>query len=71
MPVIESRINPRSEAFLANAQAMQVLIDDLQAKLAQVAQGGGDAARRKHQDRGKLLPRERIDALLDAGTPIP
>jgi len=70
MPVIESRINPRSQAFTDNAAVMQALIDDLRAKLAQTAQGGGDSARARHVARGKLLPRERVERLLDAGTPF-
>ena len=49
---------------------MQALIDDLQAKLAQVGEGGGEAARQKHLSRGKLLPRERVEMLLDPDTPF-
>ncbi|TAK84234.1 MAG: methylcrotonoyl-CoA carboxylase [Aquabacterium sp.] len=67
---IESRIDPRSEAFEANARAMQALVADLRDKAATVSLGGGEAARAKHQARGKLLPRERIDLLLDPGTPF-
>jgi 3-methylcrotonyl-CoA carboxylase beta subunit len=67
---IESRIDTRSEAFEANAQAMQALVADLRDKAATVSLGGGEAARAKHQARGKLLPRERIDLLLDPGTPF-
>ncbi|TAL27062.1 MAG: methylcrotonoyl-CoA carboxylase [Aquabacterium sp.] len=67
---IESRIDTRSEAFEANARAMQSLVADLRDKAAAVSLGGGEAARAKHQARGKLLPRERIDLLLDPGTPF-
>src|SRR3546814_10803716 len=49
---------------------LRELLDDLQAKLAQTAQGGGEAARAKHLARGKLLPRERVEQLLDAGSPF-
>ena len=49
---------------------MRALVDDLNAKLEQVAQGGGDAARAKHVARGKLLPRERVEMLLDPDTPF-
>ena len=70
MPVIETRLQARGEAHLAQARAMQTLVDDLDATLARVAQGGDAHARRKHQARGKLLPRERIDQLLDAGSPF-
>jgi len=70
MPVLQTRLNPRSAEFAANAQAMQALVADLRARLAQVAQGGGEAARAKHTARGKLLPRERVAALLDPGSPF-
>jgi 3-methylcrotonyl-CoA carboxylase beta subunit len=70
MPKLQSRINPRSEGFVANAQAMRVLVGDLRQRVAQVQAGGGQAARAKHVARGKLLPRERIERLLDPGTPF-
>ncbi len=70
MPVIESRINPRSQAFVDNARAMQAQVDDLRAKLLQTAQGGSESARAKHLARGKLLPRDRVERLLDPGTPF-
>ena len=65
-----SKLNPRSEDFRANAAAMQALVDDLNARLARIALGGGDAARAKHLARGKLLPRERVERLLDPDTPF-
>jgi len=68
MSILESRINPRSEAFAANARVMQEQAEDLRAHLARVAQGGGEAACAKHTGRGKLLPRERVDRLLDPGS---
>jgi 3-methylcrotonyl-CoA carboxylase beta subunit len=70
MPVLHSTLNPRSDAFRANALAMQALVDDLRLKQAQVAQGGGEAARAKHTARGKLLPRDRVMKLLDPGSPF-
>jgi 3-methylcrotonyl-CoA carboxylase beta subunit len=70
MQVIKSQINPRSEEFRANAQRMRELVDDLRAKTAQVAQGGGESARQKHVARGKLLPRDRIEHLIDPGSPF-
>ncbi len=70
MPVLASNLSPRSEDFKANAAAMRALVDDLNARLAQIAQGGGDAARAKHVARGKLLPRERVEMLLDPDTPF-
>jgi 3-methylcrotonyl-CoA carboxylase beta subunit len=70
MPHIDSKLNPRSEDFRANAAAMQALVDDLRARVAKVAEGGGEAASAKHTARGKLLPRERVRMLLDPGTPF-
>jgi len=70
MPVIESKLNSRSPEFATNAAAMQALVDDLRAHCERIAQGGGDEARAKHVARGKLLPRERVNQLLDPGTPF-
>ncbi len=70
MTVLSSQLNPRSSDFAANAAAMQALVNDLHAHLERVAQGGGEAARAKHTGRGKLLPRERVQMLLDPGTPF-
>ena len=65
MAQLQSKLNPRSEAFRAHAAAMQALVDDLNARLAKIAEGGGADARAKHLSRGKLLPRERVERLLD------
>src|SRR5580692_6097908 len=70
MPIIESKLNPRSDDFRTNAAALEVLVADLRAKVEKLALGGGQAARDKHTGRGKLLPRERIAQLLDPGTPF-
>ncbi len=70
MTVIESKLNPRSADFQTNAQAMRAVVLDLQTQLAKAEQGGGEAARAKHTARGKLLPRERVQMLLDPGTPF-
>ena len=70
MPALTSTLNPRAETFKASAQQMRHLLDDLNARLAQVALGGGTAARAKHTARGKLLPRERVEMLLDPDTPF-
>jgi 3-methylcrotonyl-CoA carboxylase beta subunit len=70
MPVIQSRLNTRSEAFRANAERMRQLVTDLRAKVAQAAAGGPEEARAKHAARGKLLPRERVRTLLDPGSPF-
>ncbi|MBV9537862.1 MAG: methylcrotonoyl-CoA carboxylase, partial [Acidisphaera sp.] len=67
---LASDANPRSDEFRANAAAMRDVVADLRKQVAQVAQGGGKAARDRHVARGKLLPRDRIEALLDPGTPF-
>ncbi|MBK7849294.1 MAG: methylcrotonoyl-CoA carboxylase [Zoogloea sp.] len=68
MSVIKSSINPRSPEFQANAAEMGKIVADLREKAARVSLGGGEAARAKHVARGKLLPRDRVDHLLDPGT---
>ncbi|MEN9376265.1 MAG: hypothetical protein RL710_1422 [Pseudomonadota bacterium] len=70
MPILESKLNARAADFVANAQAMRALVDDLNAQLAKAALGGGEVARARHTARGKLLPRDRVGMLLDAGTPF-
>ena len=70
MPVLQSRLNARSADFQANAVAMQALVADLNSQIAKAQDGGGEAARAKHAGRGKLLPRERVQMLLDPGTPF-
>ena len=70
MPTIESRLSPRDASFIANRDAMAALCADLRAKIAKIEEGGGDTARARHVARGKLLPRERVLALLDPGSPF-
>src|ERR1700757_888559 len=70
MPIIETKLNPRSDDFRTNAAALEALVDDLREKIGKLALGGGPAARDKHVSRGKLLPRDRIAPLLDPGTPF-
>ncbi len=70
MAQLSSTLNPRSDAFKTNAAAMRVLVEDLDATLARIAEGGGETARARHVGRGKLLPRDRIEALLDPDTPF-
>ncbi|MBE0625996.1 MAG: methylcrotonoyl-CoA carboxylase [Burkholderiales bacterium] len=70
MSTLKTSLNARSAEFRANADAMSALVEDLRAKIDQVAAGGGEAARAKHVARGKLLPRERVRTLLDAGSPF-
>ncbi|MBV9654767.1 MAG: methylcrotonoyl-CoA carboxylase [Acetobacteraceae bacterium] len=70
MTLLDSVLDPRSAAFAANAAAMRHVVDDLRAVSARVREGGGDAARARHVARGKLLPRDRIRALIDPLSPF-
>ncbi|TNE30111.1 MAG: methylcrotonoyl-CoA carboxylase [Alphaproteobacteria bacterium] len=70
MSVIESRINTSSPEFQENAAAMQATVADMKAKLGDILAGGHEHAREKHTSRGKLLPRDRVNTLLDAGSPF-
>src|SRR4051794_11854805 len=70
MPALESLADPRSAEFDANAEAMQGLVADLRKVANGVREGGGEAARKRHLARGKLLPRDRIRALVDPLSPF-
>jgi 3-methylcrotonyl-CoA carboxylase beta subunit len=63
-------VDPRSEGFRANAAAMRRLLDVLAERARLAAEGGPVAAREKHLARGKLLPRDRVERLLDRGAPF-
>ncbi|MDQ3454382.1 MAG: methylcrotonoyl-CoA carboxylase [Actinomycetota bacterium] len=67
-PVLASRHDPHGAATATNAELNAALAADLQEQLAQAAEGGGARARQRHIDRGKLLPRERVDNLVDPGS---
>ncbi|WP_042170981.1 carboxyl transferase domain-containing protein [Streptomyces sp. NBRC 110035] len=69
-PELHSAADPASESFRANEEAHRALVEELRAKLASAALGGGERARARHTARGKLLPRERVDTLLDPGSPF-
>ncbi|MEF8724134.1 methylcrotonoyl-CoA carboxylase [Candidatus Accumulibacter phosphatis] len=70
MPVLQTQLNARSPDFRANAEAMCSVVADLRATVARIALGGPESARQKHLARGKLLPRERVNALVDPGSPF-
>ncbi|MFT4116607.1 carboxyl transferase domain-containing protein [Bradyrhizobium sp.] len=65
---LHSSIDPSSQDFARNSEAMRGLVADLREKLSQVAGGGGEASRNRHTARGKMLARERVDLLVDPGT---
>ena len=68
--VLSSRIDVHSAEFQANREHHLAAIQNLQQLLTQVKEGGGAEAVARHRKRGKLLPRERIDRILDPGTPF-
>ena len=70
MPALSSALDPRSQEFQDTVAYHRALVDELDARLARAAHGGGDKARDKHTARGKLLVRDRITALLDPGSPF-
>jgi 3-methylcrotonyl-CoA carboxylase beta subunit len=70
MATLESKLNAGCDEFHRNTAAIQAMVNDLRAKVAELAQGGGEEARQRHLSRGKLLPRERVQRLLDPGTPF-
>lgn len=70
MNTLKSRINPRSQAFADNSEHMQSLVDDLASLVEHIKQGGGERYQARHQARGKLLPRDRVDLLIDPGSPF-
>ncbi len=69
-PRLDTAVDPASDTGRANAAAQGALVEELRDRLAAAAQGGGERARARHTARGKLLPRERVDALLDPGSPF-
>jgi 3-methylcrotonyl-CoA carboxylase beta subunit len=70
MPLLKSAIDPTSDAFARNANSMRQLVKDLRAHLATVSLGGPESSRVRHVERGKLLTRDRINTLLDHGSPF-
>ena len=65
-----SALDARSDAVRANDAAMRAQVADLRATVETIRQGGGEAARERHLSRGKLLPRDRIRALIDPASPF-
>jgi len=70
MPAFKSKIDIQSADFHNNTEIMGKLVDDFQEKLQKSALGGSEKALKKHSERGKLLPRERVRLLLDQGSPF-
>ena len=70
MALLDSRINTRDDSFDKNREHMEAQVDDLRQRVDVIHQGGGEKAQERHTSRGKLLPRERLNALLDPGSPF-
>ena len=70
MPRLSTAIDVKSEAFAHNFQVNRDLLDGLRARVARLSLGGSESARQRHTDRGKLLARDRIERLLDTGSPF-
>lgn len=68
MPVLQSKHDTKSKSFQENTAHMNTLVQDLREKLANIAKGGGEKSCKRHTDRGKLLPRDRIASLIDKGS---
>src|SRR3981081_4240577 len=69
-PMLRSGADPASEAFQRNALVHTKLVAELRERLAAASLGGPEKSRQRHVERGKLLPRDRVDALLDPGSPF-
>ena len=69
-PVLDTKVAPDSDQFRANAAHNRALVEQLRADVARAALGGNDKARERHTARGKLLPRDRVERLLDPGSPF-
>jgi hypothetical protein len=70
MTVLKSSLATTTPAFKANAAAMAKLVDELKTRQATAALGGDERSRKRHTERGKLLPRERVERLVDPGSPF-
>jgi 3-methylcrotonyl-CoA carboxylase beta subunit len=70
MPRLATAVDPRSAAFLGNAELNRGLAATLRERVAEAALGGPESSRRRHVERGKLLPRQRVERLLDIGSPF-
>ena len=70
LPVLPTNVDASAPDFRENAAIMRALVAELRERLRQVSQGGGEEAIKRHRARGKMLARERIDRLVDPGTPF-
>ena len=70
MSEIVSKVDPKSESFLDNFSAMEKSVLELRQLVGQVKNGGGEKSQNRHIARGKLLPHERINTLIDVDSPF-
>ncbi|GLS84979.1 carboxyl transferase domain-containing protein [Paraferrimonas haliotis] len=70
MSVLNSQVRPSSPEFQEKQEHMQLVVNQLKATVAQICQGGGEAAQARHLSKGKLLPRQRLAELIDPGSPF-
>jgi 3-methylcrotonyl-CoA carboxylase beta subunit len=69
-PVLRSGADPGDPAYQRYVKEHTALVDDLRARTSAARRGGGERARQRHVDRGKLLPRDRVESLIDPGSPF-
>ena len=70
METLATGARPHSDDFVANDASQRALVGELRERLERIGRGGSEASRNRHSARGKLLPRDRIDYLLDRGSPF-
>ena len=70
MTILKSAISPAAAVFKTNAAAMGALVEELKSRMSAAALGGDERSRKRHTERGKLLPRDRVERLLDPGSPF-
>ncbi|MEM7744902.1 MAG: carboxyl transferase domain-containing protein, partial [Pseudomonadota bacterium] len=70
MSVLSSQVSTRSDVFVDNRRTMQAALAEVEAAVTAAREGGGERARARHVSRGKMLPRDRVENLLDPGTPF-
>ncbi|MFN8419393.1 MAG: carboxyl transferase domain-containing protein [Anaerolineae bacterium] len=70
MDILETQIDSAAEEFRRNAEFQRGLVSELRERLAVVRQGGGEKYRQRQTEQGKLFARERIDKLIDSGSPF-
>src|SRR5690349_19327002 len=70
MEILQTNINSKSEDFKTNSAHYKQLANELKERLARVHEGGGEKYRKRQQEQGKLFVRERIERLLDPGSPF-